>query len=86
MRARLASVVEANSGPTVAMTYNAVGLRAGYTVTPSGASQPSPSEQFTCPGGQLAQTVVVTGTTINTDTYVYSQQRHTGPLLVRVRL
>ncbi|MGH9059368.1 MAG: hypothetical protein ACRDZY_07645, partial [Acidimicrobiales bacterium] len=55
------------------LTYNAEGLRAGYTVTPYGAGQPSLSEQFTYRGGQLAQTVVVSGTTTYTDTYVYSQ-------------
>jgi len=60
------------------MTYNAAGLRAGYTVTPYGAGQPSLSEQFTYRGGQLAQTVTITGTTTYTDTYVYSQ--HGMPL------
>jgi len=75
--ARLASVTEANNGPTIALTYNAMGLRAGYTVTPYGASQPSLNEQFTYRGGQLAQTVTISGTTY-TDTYVYSQ--HGMPL------
>jgi len=72
-QARLSSVAEPNNGPTIALTYNAMGLRASYTVTPYGQSQPSLSEQFTYRGGQLAQTVVVTGTTSYTDTYVYSQ-------------
>jgi len=72
-QARLSSVTEPNNGPTVAMTYNAEGLRASYTVTPYGASQPSLSEQFTYRGGQLAQTVVVSGAATYTDTYVYSQ-------------
>src|SRR6185437_16321224 len=75
--ARLSSVVEANNGPTIALTYNAMGLRASYTVTPYGASQPSLNEQFTYRGGQLAQTVTISGTTY-TDTYVYSQ--HGMPL------
>ena len=72
-QARLSSVTEPNYGPTIALTYNAMGLRASYTVTPYGASQPSLSEQFTYRGGQLAQTVVVSGAATYTDTYVYSQ-------------
>ena len=55
-----------------------MGLRAGYTVTPYGASQPSLNEQFTYRGGQLAQTVTISGTTSYTDTCVYSQ--HGMPL------
>ncbi|MGH2344404.1 MAG: hypothetical protein ACRDG4_04205 [Chloroflexota bacterium] len=77
-QARLTSVVEPNSGPSMAMTYNAAGLRASYTVTPYGSGSPTLSEQFTYRGGQPAQTVVVSGTTGYTDTYVYSQ--HGMPL------
>ena len=62
----------------MAMTFNAAGLRAGYMVTPYGASQPTLNEQFTYRGGQLAQTVTISGTTTYTDTYVYSQ--HGMPL------
>jgi len=58
---------------TITLTYNAESLRASYSVTPSGALQPSLNEQFTYRGEQLAQTVTISGTTSYTDTYVYSQ-------------
>jgi len=73
-------VTEANNGPTIAMTYNAMGLRAGYTVTPYGAGQPSLNEQFTYRGGQLAQTVTISGTTSYTDTYTARPLPGTPPL------
>jgi YD repeat-containing protein len=58
---------------TVAIAYNAFGQRASYSVTPTGAGQPSLAESFKYQGGQLAQ-VAYTGTGITTpytDTYVY---------------
>ena len=75
--ARPSSVAEPSGSPAITMTYNAAGLRASYTVTPSGGG-PTLSEQFTYRGSQLAQTAVVSGTTAYTDTYVYSQ--HGMPL------
>ena len=60
---------------TVALTYNAQGQRASYTVTPAGAGQPSLVERFQYRGGALAQ-VGYSGTavpTAYTDTYLYRQ-------------
>jgi YD repeat-containing protein len=60
---------------TVTLAYNAFGQRAGYSVTPTGAGQPSLVESFKYQGDQLAQ-VAYAGTGITTpytDTYVYSQ-------------
>ena len=60
---------------TVALSYNAFGQRAGYSVTPTGAGQPSLAESFKYQGDQLAQ-VATTGTGITTpytDTFVYTQ-------------
>jgi YD repeat-containing protein len=61
---------------TVALAYNAFGQRANYSVTPTGAGQPSLSESFRYQGDQLAQ-VAYTGTSVTTpytDTYVYTQE------------
>ena len=60
---------------TVAIAYNAFGQRDGYSVTPTGAGQPSLAESFKYQGDQLAQ-VAYTGTGLTTpytDTYVYTQ-------------
>ena len=60
---------------TVALSYNAFGQRDGYSVTPTGAGQPSLAESFKYQGDQLAQ-VATTGTGLTTpytDTYVYMQ-------------
>ncbi len=71
-RARLAQVTLAD-GTQVGMGYNAVGERARYTVTRSGATVLG--EAFTYRGSKLGQ-AVVTGTSVTapyTDTYLYDR-------------
>ena len=60
---------------TIALTYNAFGQRASYTVTPAGAGQPSLAESFKYQSDHPSQ-VAYTGTSVTTpytDTYVYTQ-------------
>ena len=68
---------------TIALTYNAFGQRASYTVTPAGAGGPSLAETFQYRGDQLAQ-VAYSGTSVPTpytDTYVYTQDGNPLELL-----
>ena len=72
---------------TVALTYNAFGQRASYTVTPTGAGKPDLAEAFTYRGDQLAQ-VASSGNSVHdpyTDTYVYTQDGAPLELLRQIK-
>ncbi len=70
--ARLTGTVRSD-GTGLAITYNARGLRASYTITHTGQTAPLFAEAFGYRGDQVGQ-VVVTGTTLTatlTQTYLY---------------
>ncbi len=70
--ARLTGTVRLD-GTGLAITYNARGLRASYTITHTGQTAPLFAEAFGYRGDQVGQ-VVVTGTTLTatlTQTYLY---------------
>src|SRR5205823_4177325 len=72
---------------TVSFSYNALGARSAYTVTPpAGCSKLQYSAHFQYRAdGALAQAVIIsgtaTGTTSYTDTYLYAQGGHPLELL-----
>jgi len=72
--ARLVAI-QRGDGTGLAITYNARGQRASYTITRTGQTAPLFAETFTYRGGHVGQ-VVVTGTTLTatlTQTYLYRQ-------------
>jgi len=72
--ARLVAI-QRGDGTGLAITYNARGQRASYTITRTGQTAPLFAETFTYRGGHVGQ-VVVTGTALTaplTQTYLYRQ-------------